>query len=212
MLLLDHLVVIAPSLAEGVAHVRDRLGLEMPFGGAHPEMGTHNHLLRLGDGAFLEVIAADPAAPAPAGPRWFGLDDAETLRADWEAGRRLRAWVARTEALPELLARHGDLLGTAASVSRGDRRWTFAVRPDGGLPAGGAAPCPIDWGPRGCPATAMPDLGARLATFTVEHPDPDAIGALHASLGLADPPRLRPGPALRLEAVIDTPSGPRVLS
>ena len=30
MLTLDHLVVVAPDLAEGVAHVRDCLGLDMP--------------------------------------------------------------------------------------------------------------------------------------------------------------------------------------
>jgi TusA-related sulfurtransferase len=207
---LDHLVITAPSLEEGLAHVREQLGLEMGRGGAHPEMGTHNRLLRLGDGAFLEVIAVDPAAPSPARPRWFGLDDAEALRADWEAGRRLRAWVARTGDLGPLLERHGALLGEAASVSRGDRRWLFAVRPDGSLP-GGAVPCVIDWGPLGCPAPAMPESGARLASFTVEHPDAEAIGGIFRQMGLADPPTLRAGPVPRLEAEIDTPSGPRGL-
>ncbi|WP_393939598.1 VOC family protein [Piscinibacter sakaiensis] len=43
-------------------------------GGAHPHMGTHNRLLRLGDHCYLEVIAIDPAAPPPARARWFGLD------------------------------------------------------------------------------------------------------------------------------------------
>ncbi|WP_458095666.1 VOC family protein [Roseomonas sp. WA12] len=208
---LDHLVITAPSLVEGVAHVRDSLGLEMGPGGAHPEMGTHNRLLRLGDGAFLEVIAVGPAAPSPARPRWFGLDDEEALRADWATGRRMRAWVARTGDLGTLLERHGALLGEAASVSRGDRRWHFAVRPDGLPPAGGAVPCVIDWGPRGCPAPAMPESDARLASFTVEHPDAEAIGSLFRQIGLVDPPTLRTGPVPRLEAVIDTPSGPRVL-
>ncbi|HEX2656226.1 MAG TPA: VOC family protein, partial [Xanthobacteraceae bacterium] len=40
MLRLDHLTIIAPSLAEGVDHVRACLDIEMPFGGAHPQMGT----------------------------------------------------------------------------------------------------------------------------------------------------------------------------
>ncbi|SHI35202.1 Glyoxalase-like domain-containing protein [Roseomonas rosea] len=206
---LDHLVLIAPSLAEGVAHLRAALGLEIPYGGAHPEMGTHNHLLRLGERVFLEVIAVDPAAPAPAHPRWFGLDDAAAVRAEWDAGRRLRAWVARSTALDPLLAAHGGLLGQAMRVSRGDRQWRFAVRPDGALPADGAAPCVIDWGERGCPAAAMPDLGARLESFTIEHPDPARLRALHAALGLSAGPELRQGPAIRLRAIIGTPSGPR---
>jgi hypothetical protein len=35
MLKLDHLTVIAPDLAEGVLHVRNCLGLDVPFGQRH---------------------------------------------------------------------------------------------------------------------------------------------------------------------------------
>ncbi|MBP0444221.1 VOC family protein [Roseomonas sp. SSH11] len=209
MLELDHLVLIAPSLAEGVEHVRASLGIAMPYGGAHPEMGTHNHLLRLGDGAFLEVIAVDPSAPAPTHARWFGLDDAAAVRAEWDAGRRLRAWVARGRNLEALLAAQGGLFGEAMWVSRGDRRWRFGVRPDGALPAGGAAPCVIDWGERGCPAPAMPDLGARLERFVIEHPDPAGLRDLLTGLGLGRLPDIREGAETRLRAVIGTPEGPK---
>lgn len=37
-------------------------------------MGTHNLMLRLGDSSYLEIIAINPAAPAPGRPRWFALD------------------------------------------------------------------------------------------------------------------------------------------
>jgi hypothetical protein len=206
---LDHLVIIAPSLAEGVEHLRACLDIDIPFGGAHPEMATHNHLLSLGDAAFLEVIAADPAAPRPAMARWFGLDDPAAIRADWEEGRRLRGWVARTRDLDGLISRHGALLGQARQVSRGSLRWRFAVRPDGTLPADGAAPCAIEWGPEGCPAIRMPELGAKLASFTLEYPARAEIAALYASLGILDPPSLAHGERLRYRAVIDTPHGPR---
>jgi hypothetical protein len=208
---LDHLVIIAPSLAEGAAHVRARLGIEMPAGGKHPQMGTHNLLLRLGEGVFLEVIAVDPEAERPGRPRWFGLDDAGAVRAAWAEGRRLRAWVARTDDLDAVLARHGALLGAKTRVSRGDRSWDFALRPDGALPADGALPPVIDWGPRGNPASAMPDLGATLVSFRIEHPEPARVAALHGALGIVDPPDVRPGPRLRYRAVIDTPGGVREL-
>ena len=42
---LDHLVVTAPVLAEGVAWVETTLGVKMEAGGQHPQMGTHNALL-----------------------------------------------------------------------------------------------------------------------------------------------------------------------
>jgi len=47
MLKLDHLVVVAPTLAEGVAHVRSCIDVEVPFGQRHAYMGSHNHLLQL---------------------------------------------------------------------------------------------------------------------------------------------------------------------
>ena len=56
---IDHLVIAAETLAEGVAWVEDRLGIACSGGGAHPAMGTHNRLIRLGD-LYLEVIAIEP--------------------------------------------------------------------------------------------------------------------------------------------------------
>lgn len=212
MLTLDHLVVVAPDLAEGVAHVRDCLGLDLPEGGRHPEMGTRNHLLRLGASTFLEVIAVDPEAAPPARARWFGLGEAARVRAEWEAGRRLRGFVARTDDLDTLLAAHPDLLGAAATMTRGALSWRFGLRPDGTWPADGAAPYAMDWGRRPHPAGTMPDLGARLADFTLEHPDPDATAARLAGLGLVDPLRIVPGPLPRYTARIATPSGPRTLT
>jgi hypothetical protein len=207
MLVLDHLVIVAPTLEEGAAHVRERIGIEMQAGGKHPEMGSHNLLLRLGDDVFLEVIAVDPVAARPAGPRWFGLADEAAIRAAWTDGRRLRGFVARTDDLDDVLVRHGELLGRKTPVSRGDRRWFFSVRPDGLLPSGGAVPPVIDWGPRGCPAPDMPDLGARLVGFEIEHPDPDWLTDLYAKLNLANPPAVRRGAQLRFRAMIDAPSG-----
>ena len=82
---LDHLTVVAPDLAEGVAHVRECLGLDVPFGTQHSYMGTHNHRLLLGPKLYLEIVARDPQGIDPGRPRWFGLDDAAQVRADWDA-------------------------------------------------------------------------------------------------------------------------------
>jgi hypothetical protein len=212
MLTFDHLVVVAPNLTEGVAHVRDCLGLLMPEGGRHREMGTRNHLLRLGDATFLEVIAVDPEAPTPPHARWFGLSNSEQVRADWDAGRRLRGFVARTDDLDGVLAARGDLFGQAATMTRGSLSWRFGVRPDGAWPADGAAPCVMDWGPRGNPAPAMPDSGARLDGLALTHPDPDTARQLHAALGLAEPPAVVQGDGPRWTARIATPSGVRTLT
>ena len=72
---LDHLVVGAASLEQGVTYIQEQLGVAIPKGGEHPLMGTHNHLMQLGNDVFLEVIAVNPDAPTPDRPRWYGLDD-----------------------------------------------------------------------------------------------------------------------------------------
>ena len=203
---------MAPSLAEGVAHVRECLGLDMPAGGHHREMGTSNHLLRLSDATFLEVIAVDPVAEPPPRMRWFGLSDSKKVQADWDAGRRLRGFVARTDDVDNLLVAQGERLGVATTVTRGTLSWQFGLRTDGAWPADGAAPCVIDWGPRGNPAFAMPDLGARLENLVLSHPNPRWVRALHMELGLLSPLRIIEGPDLRFEARIAMPAGSRSLT
>ena len=138
---LDHLTIIAPDLEAGAEHVRQTLGIDLPQGGQHPEMGTHNLLARLGDGVFLEVIAVNPMVCSPGRPRWFGLDDTAAVRQAWDAGHRLRGWVVRTGDINAVLACHGSMLGKNVAVSRGDRSWCFGVPPDGVLPMDGIAPC-----------------------------------------------------------------------
>lgn len=209
---LDHIVVIAPDLGEGVAWVRETLGVEMTAGGKHPEMGTHNRLVGLGPNVYLEVIAVDPEAPSPLHRRWFGLDDREDVEQYWREGRRLRAYVARCTDIVATIGESG-WYGTPMRVSRGDREWLFAGGPDGELPRDGLLPCLIDWGARGTPAPTMPDLGLRLERFVVETPGAHTLLAGLNALGV--PPfefSVRRGPAWRLTASIATPQGVRVLN
>lgn len=211
MLKLDHLTIIAPTLEVGARLVRQRLGVEMPIGGKHPEMGTHNCLLRMGDDLFLEVIAVDPESEAPRHPRWFGLDHTREIDAAWARGDRLNGWVVRTQNLDALLQRHGDLLGRSTRVTRGERAWQIAVPVDGSLPGGGIAPSVIDWGERGPPTPSMPDLGYRLLSFAIEHPAPDQLRRLYSELGIVDPPIIRWASRCRYRATIATPVGVREL-
>src|SRR5688500_13189170 len=79
----DHLVVAAASLDEGVAWCEATLGVLPGPGGEHLFMGTHNRLLRVATvdypRAYFEIIAPRPGHSPKRGRRWFDLDD-ETMR------------------------------------------------------------------------------------------------------------------------------------
>jgi hypothetical protein len=212
MLKLDHLTVIAPTLAEGVAHVRACLDLDVPFGQRHSYMGTYNHLIQLGDRVYLEIVALDPEADGSSRRRWFGLDDQVKVRADWEEGRRLRGWVARTDAIDAVIAGRDAIFGEKVPLPAINSTFDFAIPEDGSLPLDGAAPSVIDR--RGKPRSmaTIADLGARLRSFSLEHPDPDAIAALYRELDIGRAPEITRGPKLRYRAGIETPTGLKELT
>jgi len=212
MLKLDHLTVIAPSLAEGVLHVRNCLDLDVPFGQRHAYMGTHNHLLQLGETVYLEIVALDPEADAPERPRWFGLGDQKKVRRDWDEGRRLRGWVARTDTIDAIMAAHGGIFGEKIPLPIVNSSFDFAIPKDGSLPLDGAAPSIIDRRGRPRSMTTIVDLGARLRSFTLEHPDPAAVEALYRTLSVDRSPSIEGGSRLRYRAHIETPAGPRKLT
>lgn len=200
---IDHLVVVADSLAAGRAMVEAALGVPLEPGGQHPLMGTHNALLSLGPETYLEVISPDPALPRPARPRWFAMDD--------HAGPpRLTTWVAAVADLDAALAAAPPGAGVATALSRGPFRWRIAIPADGRQPFAGLFPALIEWQGSVHPAPALPDRGLRLARLELVHPQAPALAAAVAPLGDARI-AVTPGPAPAVLATVDTPAGPRRL-
>src|SRR3569832_2017544 len=77
---IDHLVYATPDLALGMREIAELTGITPTPGGQHHGRGTRNALIDLGDGAYLELIAPDPAQPPPPAPRRLGVDDATRSR------------------------------------------------------------------------------------------------------------------------------------
>jgi len=201
---LDHLAVSGETLEEAAAAVEAALGLPMLPGGQHDVFITHNRLLGLADGLYLEAIAADPTRPAPDRPRWFDLDS-------FAGPARLTNWICATDDLDALLAALPVDAGTPVALSRGDLRWRMAVPADGRLPFDNLFPPLIEWQAGLHPAKRLPDSGCRLRRLIVSHPEALALRDLLAP-HLPDARLIfEPGPAA-LRAEIETPHGLRLLA
>lgn len=212
---LDHLVVVAATLAQGVAWCEATLGVTPGPGGRHALMGTHNRLLKIATAAFpeayLEIIAIDPEAPPPGRARWFGMDDA-LQQAGLQGGPRLLHLVARSTMLDmhrwgliTLGLKPGDPVAASRETPAGRLSWQILVREDGALDCGGALPTLIQW--QGLhPAANMPESGVTLQSLTL-HGVPERARQVLRLRGVQV--LATPGPALT--ATLLTPRGEVVL-
>jgi hypothetical protein len=203
---LDHLVVAATDLESGEAWLRDRLGVPLSAGGQHEGRGTHNKLLQLGSGTYLELIAADPTQPDPAQPRSFMLDD-PAMQARLKHSPQLVHFLCRTDDMDAALASLKYLPGKPIPMTRGALRWRICASTGGRPPADGLLPTLIQWDVPADqhPAARLPDAGVRLTRFTVRGANsvierrPDIVSPIPIDWEQSDEPGL--------SASLETPRG-----
>lgn len=219
---LDHLVIAASTLAEGVAWCETKLGVTPGPGGEHALFGTHNRLLKLqapgAPHAYLEIIAINPLArPTRSAPlkRWFDLDDPTLQDRLQQQGPQLVHWVASVPDLNAGLAAWRALgidRGPALTASRptptGRLQWQIAVRDDGERLLGGCLPTLIQWGAVH-PAQSMPASGLTLHGLHLSHPQHGLLSAALQAIGLHDIEV--DGGSCRLVATLGTPLGDTTL-
>ncbi|MBN9409967.1 MAG: VOC family protein [Burkholderiales bacterium] len=181
--LLDHVTMGTSSLEAGAAWVQRELGVDMPPGGKHPDMSTHNRVLNVGGEHFLELIAIDPDAPPVPHRRWFALDEADVQARIAERPRGL-GWVVRVPDIAAIQARSPVDLGRITDMSRGGRTWRLTVREDGRMPFDGLVPAFIEWSPGPHPSQNMKFLGPELVAVDLRHPDADDLRKTLALLGV----------------------------
>ncbi len=200
MLELDHLVVAAKTLEQGVTWLEEKLGIKMQVGGKHPLFGTHNALLKLGETTYLEVIAVDPDAPKPTRARWFELDQAQKLERP-----KLIHWVARTDHL-ETQVRELPMLGRILEASRGHLSWQITVPDDGHLNFEGLIPTLITW--RGVhPTSQLEDQHCHVLQLQSVHPEPKLVIDTLERIGVTSLLEVFHAPTAKLGATIQTPRG-----
>jgi hypothetical protein len=188
-----------------ITELAAKAGQTAASGGSHKEWGTHNALLGLEQGSYLELIAPEGGKDGPWAQRFRGL-------------RRpaLQAWCLRGGAADELAERIAAaglepkrVRGQRALPGGGQLRWELLFPL--GHDYGGLMPFFIDWRDSPHPASRLP---ARLwlSQLRLLHPEPGPLRQLLGRFG-ALPGRVQVVGA-RLPALwaeLGTPQGSIVL-
>ena len=226
---IDHLVVVAHTLEQGVQWCEATLGITPAAGGEHAQYGTHNRLFKIATPAhplaYFEVIAINPDAKRPANStakRWFDMDDT-ALQAAVKLEPRLVHFVANTDdmqaarrALKALEIDRGPAVKANRHSRRGLLEWQITVREDGQRLFNGTLPSLIQWGAADAaeplrlhPRNSLPRSGVSLQGLTISHPTAPKLQAAFEAMGLSGIP-IETGPA-NLTATLKTPKGLVVL-
>jgi len=205
LLPLDHLIYAATDLDEAIAAFAQRLGVCAVRGGTHEALGTHNAIVPLGPGRYVELVALDPLNPSPPLPPPFGLASLSQPR--------LVTWAVRSQDIAadtRCAKRRGYDAGVTVPVSRttpeGERlTWQLTVRPDGF--GDGVIPFVIDWGDAHHPSRESQCGQDQCALQHLEafHPRADAISGAIDALGVRLDVQLGATPHLR--ATLTGPAG-----
>ncbi len=222
---IDHLVIVADNLDQGVAWCEATLGITPGPGGEHKLFGTHNRLFKIATPsnpmAYCEIIAINSvAAPAikQGSRRWFDMDNA-ALQAAVAIEPRLVHFVANTPdvraacaALATLNIDRGPALEASRHSRKGLLQWQITVREDGQRLFNGMLPTLIQWGKPGDaeplrlhPRNSLPRSGVTLQSITSTHTEASALQSAYAAIGLKGV-AVESGPA-NLSVTLQTPKG-----
>ena len=226
---IDHLVIVAKTLEQGVQWCEQTLGITPSPGGEHTLYGTHNRLFKIASPAnpmaYCEIIAIDPNAVRPkrACPtRWFDMDDPALQKAVTKEPRLVH-FVVNT---PDLKAARmavrmqgidrGPAIAAGRRTNRGTLNWQISVRADGQRLFDGCMPTLIQWGkPEATdplklhPRNTLTRSGVTLQSLEVTHPSADKLKAAYDAIELARV-SVSEGEA-NLKATLQTPKGMVVL-
>jgi len=229
---IDHLVVAATSLEQGVQWCEALFGITPAMGGEHALFGTHNRLFKIATPkfpmAYFEIIAINPEAVRPKKTttlhphRWFDLDNPE-LQKSISKEPRLIHFVAST---PDIKAARmtlrmegidrGPAIHAERQTNKGILHWQISVRSDGQRLFDGVLPTLIQWGKpdateplRLHPRNTLPRSGVTLQSIDITHPSAAKLQSAYASMGLIGI-SISEGPAL-IKATLKTPKGIVVL-
>ena len=163
MIKLDHIAISGSSLCEASEYVESCLGVRLQNGGSHERYGTHNRLLGLTEGIYLEVIAIDPNLQKPPHPRWFDLDN-------FSGKPRITNWICESENIRDASESLHSEGFEIIEMKRDQLKWLMALPRNGILPFDGTYPALLTWITKS-PASKLTCSGCSLNHLTILHPE-----------------------------------------
>ena len=222
---IDHLVIVAQSLDQGVQWCEATLGITPGPGGEHTLYGTHNRLFKVASPAnpmaYVEIIAINPAAVRPkrASPtRWFDMDNPALQKAVAKEPRLVHFVVNTPDIRAARMAirmqgiDRGPAISASRRTNRGTLNWQISVRADGQRLFDGCMPTLIQWGKPDAtdplklhPRNTLTRSGVTLQGIEVSHPSAAKLQAAYDAIDLQNV-AVSEGPA-NLKAALQTPKG-----
>lgn len=202
----DHLLIGASTLEDGVAWLEERTGVRASPSGSHPGLGTWNALASLGPTRYIEIIAPDPSQPAIETVYVPGLRDFREPRIAGWAARGVDLATRFVAGLPSDLSCEPPRPGARIRTDGTRLAWTLAFprhREEGNF--GGALPFFIEWESlESHPGRSTPP-GMTLRSLKVQHPKAESLDRALAALGISCV--VEPAAVVSLQAELDTPRG-----
>jgi hypothetical protein len=172
---IDHILLGIGDLDQGVRDFEKATGVRPVYGGKHPG-GTHNALVSLGDGLYLELIANQPGAGATSD--FAALDDLRRLTPV--------AWAVSTS---DIGAARAEL--AAAGLAAGEARAGSRITPSGSTLSWNAfalrdavpeAPFFLAWSPESPHPSKTSPSGCALVEWRVVAPRAEPLSRLRTLL------------------------------
>lgn len=196
---LDHLVWAVPNLEKAIDDFNEKTGVKAVIGGSHPDHGTHNALISMGEGQYFEILARDYSLPAGELANFCKNLTQPSLV----------TWVVRTNNMLEVVQK-AKAAGYKANLKNMSR-----LKPTGeklewqllsliGHNQGNYVPLIIDWQKCRHPSLDTP-TGLDLISFTIEISDPTPLQEIFSALSI--PVELKQSVQNRLVACFNSPKG-----
>jgi Glyoxalase-like domain len=198
---LDHVILGCNNLDHGITFVRERMGIRPGVGGVHPDRGTANALLSLGEGHYLEIMAPDPNATSV---QPWAAQQLAALKGLTEP--RLDTWAVHHDDIDALAKKFHDsgieIRGPyPGSRNRPDGRtlkWTsFSLVDD----HHGLLPFFIQWSADSVHPSSDAPGGCQIKRFAAAGPDPAELLKAFQRIEIEIPVERSDKPQLRVQIV-----------